>query len=96
MIPKAAVEKAIEGGWRPRHDSFAVVREEVVDGWGFQDRASEFITFWMPTGEIALDLLFWEALERATGKVARAMYLDFCAAVWDGATDKFWSDRMNI
>ena len=68
MIPKSAIEKAIEGGWQYKSDA------ELLSWQGK-----------------ALDPFFWRSLENATGKTARAMYLDFCSAVWDADTDGFWA-----
>jgi hypothetical protein len=70
MIPKTAIEKAIEGGWahgnsklwlissRPDGHARHLFGYETVGGNG---------QFSMCDSEIALDLLFWSALGKALG-----------------------------
>jgi hypothetical protein len=96
-IPKEAIEKAIEGGWCKNYGNgknafwfsldAAYVKVKVTGPNYPTDR----YTF----AEVALDPSFWRSLENATGKTARAAYLDFCAANWDAETDTFWSKFTN-
>lgn len=93
MIPKQIIEKAIEGGWRPEWRFMPNESDENFLAFIWRGKGGATMMTWQ---EIALDSTFWRSLENATGKTARAMYLDFCSAVWDADTDKFWSDKMGI
>lgn len=64
MIPKEAIEKAIEGGWGG-FAHFEMFSPVSPTKW-----SDVYVT-------------------------ARAMFLDFCAAVWAAETDIFWTE-MNL
>jgi hypothetical protein len=59
MIPKAAIEKSIEGGWVPPRPYLVLQFEK-----GSKLHAEEVMAMMLPQ-EIALDLSFWQALGKA-------------------------------
>lgn len=85
MIPKAALEKAIEGGWKYK-SSDRYSREEAI---------AVLMTLWEGT---ALDSSFWQALGRALGwneddSIMQARH--FCYLVLTGGdTGKFWDELL--
>ena len=60
MIPKSAIEKAIEGGWRPNPERTTPVTITETQHWFGQ---SQNLT--LGYAQIALDPLFWQALGKA-------------------------------
>lgn len=85
MIPKAAIEKAIEGGWNG-YLGYIASSEESLDQWlkfGGAEQAWAFI---------ALDPLFWEALGRAKGWKDETL-ADEELKVW---LNPEWYDKANM
>lgn len=85
MINKAAIEKAIEGGWS---DGKHVV--EVNDKWGVRLLAASGYAQWeFKFEEIALDPSFWVALGYGEAHMEA-----FVRAVWRGKVEQFWEELL--
>lgn len=64
MIPKEAIELAIQGGWKPRGEKIRKRFEVETDYAIFYDK----VNVWrVPFEEIALDPSFWQALGKTKG-----------------------------
>jgi hypothetical protein len=68
MIPKEIIEKAIEGGWKPRNRIIGRAYYVYRPSQGhFFTKSSNTAGFWMQWHEVALDREFWICLGKALG-----------------------------
>lgn len=66
MIPAQAIEKAIEGGWRPNGKKIDGFHIGDSGAWMFWKKPRAYQAHLRPE-EIALDPSFWQALAKTTG-----------------------------
>lgn len=105
-IPKKAIEKAFEGGWRPHngtdYSGYKIKKVNKRAGYYLEKgNASSFLDLF----HTALDLLFWQALCKGWADIQNEDY-SWCPAwlYWagelntviltNGDTDKFWADLL--
>lgn len=93
MIPKQAIEKAIEGGWQHEIKDFAEYALATFNPSGIR---------WQV---IALDKTFWQALGKALGWVpdyaleagwGHYAHMFYRLIHTGGDTEKFWADLLNV
>lgn len=84
MIPKTAIEKAIEGGWKPNYlDEKFLTKSPKYAASILTDSPDEMLY------RIALDPSFWQALYPETWYEVGTTFAGF---VLRGETDKFWAN----
>lgn len=104
MIPKQAIEKAIEGGWSPKYGHHSDLVDSNGEWIGVEN--SRVVSY----AEIALDPTFWQALgkvlgwvrltkvdENPTRRAAVPTCNEYAHRFYDliltsGDTDKFWDE----
>lgn len=87
MIPKEAIEKAIEGGWKPLAVEVGlkwIYDEDGVHWYNPEETRDGSVTFGFH--EIALDKTFWQSLGKALGK--EGIELTRSHENWD--TEPWW------
>lgn len=98
MIPREAISRAVEGGWKPPYEeSYANKWEIENDGiWTYD---GESLGEWHIWQQIALDPSFWQALGGRLPKIGEdwLLYaLRFSTLILTGgSTDEFWDELLN-
>src|SRR5512139_3628292 len=105
MIPKEAIEKSIEGGWKPMA-GFVKLRKLYSDGTAdfYFEESEEIYPRSLDWHKIAFDALFWQGLAISLGWPivdnipARNWWghaHNFCQLILAGSdTTKFWKELL--